>query len=293
MVQQQQPSFREWTNDNKFAVLRETDIDIPIRDETTWFLDRYARNRGVPRGEITLLDMGCGRGAFVGKLRKLGWRAFGIEVDARFVQAGVVIERLFNEQSPILTVLREDGRAAFPEGFFDVILSNQVLEHIGDLDTAVAEMRRLLKPGGMMLHYFPAKFRLVEPHYRLPLVHWLPKNAIRYAAIWCLTAAGLGKVGKVPLKASQRARIIYEYSVGETFYRFPSQIQATFAAHGLRADFRAILQERLRRKIERATGLRKTVWKMLAPVLPLVWLFTSFKEALVLGGHEDLPPSSV
>jgi SAM-dependent methyltransferase len=283
-------SFREWTNDNKFADLREADIDIPIRDETVWYLEQYAGENRVPRGEITVLDMGCGRGAFVGNLRKQGWRAFGVEVDPRFIQAGAVVETLFKEQSPILTVLQADGRAPFPDGFFDVILSNQVLEHIGDLDTAIAEMRRLLKPGGMMLHYFPAKFRLVEPHYRLPLVHWLPKNGIRYAAIWCLTAAGLGKVGKVPLSAAQRARIIYEYSVGETYYRFPSRIRAAFSAHGLRADFQAILQERLRRKIERAAGLRKQVWRVLAAVLPLVWLFTAFKEALVFGGHESAPP---
>lgn len=284
--------FREWTNDNRFSDLTETDMDVSIRDETQWFLEKYAEERKVPRGEITILDMGCGRGAFVGKLRKLGWRAFGFEVDPRFIKAGAVVETLFEEQSPILTILRSDGRAPFPEGYFDVILSNQVLEHIGDLDTAISEMRRLLKPGGMMLHYFPAKFRLIEPHYRLPLVHWLPKNGIRYAAIWCLTAAGLGKVGKVPLNAGQRARIIYEYSVDETFYRFPARIQAAFSAHGLRADFRAILQERLRRKIERTAGLRKLVWRMLSAVFPLVWLFTSFKEALVYGGHEDVTPSA-
>lgn len=279
--------FREWTSDNKFSDLRESDLDLSIRDETQWFLDGYAKEIRAPPSDIAILDLGCGRGAFVGKLRTLGWRAFGLEVDPRFVKAGALIEALFTDQFPLLTVLQPDGRAPFPDGFFDVIISNQVLEHIEDLDTAVAEMGRLLKPGGMMLHYFPPKFRVLEPHYRLPLVHWLPKNRLRYAMIWMLTAAGLGKVGKVPLSAPERAKIIYEYSVTETFYRFPTRIRASFAANGLRVDFSTILQERLNRKIGRAIGLRKHVWRVLAAALPMIWLFTTYKEALVYGRHNN------
>lgn len=44
-----------------------------------------------------------------------------------------------------------DGRVAAPDGSADLVLSFQVLEHVRDLDTYLAEARRLLKPGGSLI----------------------------------------------------------------------------------------------------------------------------------------------
>lgn len=48
-------------------------------------------------------------------------------------------------------VINEDGAIDEPDNTFDLILSTQVLEHVPDPATYLAEARRLLKPGGLLL----------------------------------------------------------------------------------------------------------------------------------------------
>ncbi|EKV26045.1 hypothetical protein C882_3332 [Caenispirillum salinarum AK4] len=59
-------------------------------------------------------------------------------------------------------------------GRFDLIYSFNVLEHIADLDAAVAAMARVLAPGGTMLHVCPNYTFPYEPHLAIPLVPGAP-----------------------------------------------------------------------------------------------------------------------
>lgn len=46
-------------------------------------------------------------------------------------------------------------RSPFPDAAFDLVLSNEVLEHVPDLDAALRDMARILRPGGMVIGTFP------------------------------------------------------------------------------------------------------------------------------------------
>jgi hypothetical protein len=63
---------------------------------------------------------------------------------------------------------------AWSDGAFDLVISNSVLEHVGqwgDIERAAREMRRLAAHGWVQT---PAFGFPVEPHFALPFVHWLP-----------------------------------------------------------------------------------------------------------------------
>jgi ubiquinone/menaquinone biosynthesis C-methylase UbiE len=63
----------------------------------------------------------------------------------------------------------------FAEASFDVVVCAQVYEHVPDPRRMIAEIRRVLRPGGAC--YFAAgnRIHLIEPHYSLPLLSLLPR----------------------------------------------------------------------------------------------------------------------
>lgn len=246
------PSFREHGFDKKFVPLSEDDYHSPPVN-VTQLLDFLEAYLGRSLAGLTILDLGCGRGQLVGALRARGAQAFGVEVDPRFVASGAILEKYYAGPYPILSTVGERGRSVFPDGFFDLVISDQVLEHVADLPGVVAEIARVLKPGGVTCHHFPAKLRLIEPHYLMPIVHWLPKSGIRLSAIRLLLTLGFARRFFPDHSADDRASIIFKYSVEETFYRPIGALSEIFGAHGLqpafRAGMRAYVESRLGRRI--------------------------------------------
>lgn len=246
------PEFRQNGFDDKFAALREMDLSMPsrVRDQLCEFIS--AQNGGNVSGK-KILDFGCGRGDLVGALRLKGARAYGIEVEPRFVANGAILDKLFCDEYPILSLVDNRGRSIFPDQYFDYILSDQVFEHVSNLRSVAHEIARLLKPDGQSFHKFPAAHRIIEPHYKLPFVHWLPKSSVRRAAIRGLLAIGFGRKFFPEHSLGERTAIIFKYSVEETYYRSVREIRSILADEGIETDYRGgmrlYLASRLRRWI--------------------------------------------
>jgi SAM-dependent methyltransferase len=128
-----------------------------------------------------VLDCGCGAGDYVGALVARGADAFGVEFDARKLAAGLVSGRLAERLSA-----GDLEALAFPDASFDVALANEVLEHVPDDRAALAEIRRVLRPGGRLLVLSPTRLHPFETHgvfwrgtgrrlsHGVPFVPWLP-----------------------------------------------------------------------------------------------------------------------
>jgi SAM-dependent methyltransferase len=56
----------------------------------------------------------------------------------------------------------------------DVVISNHVIEHVDDQLRHLNEIRRVLRPGGVCYLATPNRFAIMEPHFRLPFLSWLP-----------------------------------------------------------------------------------------------------------------------
>jgi SAM-dependent methyltransferase len=72
----------------------------------------------------------------------------------------------------------EGTEVPFGDASFDVVISNHVIEHVGDRSEQLRhlrELRRVLRPGGWAYLAMPNRWRVVEPHFKLPLLSWLPR----------------------------------------------------------------------------------------------------------------------
>jgi SAM-dependent methyltransferase len=152
----------------------------------------FARRQCAGITDPAILDFGCGGAQTVIAGRELGMHIFGAEVfhkgtevRTKVVQAGLLGD-----------IVREikAGVIDFPNEYFDFIFSNQVFEHVKDIDQALQEIRRILKPGGRAVHLFPSRDVWREGHCGIPFLHWFPKNSrLRYPYALALRRLGLGK----------------------------------------------------------------------------------------------------
>lgn len=90
-----------------------------------------------------LLDVGCGNGKFLSRMRGLGWEGEGVEIDPQ-----AVIQARAQGLTVRQGVLEEQK---YPENSFDAITLNHVIEHVHDPVGLLRECHRLLKPGGRLV----------------------------------------------------------------------------------------------------------------------------------------------
>ncbi len=118
------------------------------------------------------LDLGCGPGVITAYLSKLAAGFVGLDVDAVAIDAA----RRFR-YSNLEFVRHASPQLPFDDGAFDLIIVNHVNEHVRDVGTFFAEIRRLLKPSGVVYLAAAGKYQFLEPHYHLPFLSWLPRRA--------------------------------------------------------------------------------------------------------------------
>src|SRR3954470_4304498 len=87
-----------------------------------------------------ILDIGCGLGMYVDKFRRFSDEVYGVDVDPEKVAQAS--EWLPNIQ------MAPGEHLPFGDGEFDVILLNEVIEHVDDDRLTIREAFRCLKPGG-------------------------------------------------------------------------------------------------------------------------------------------------
>lgn len=100
----------------------------------------------VPGGK--LLDVGCGTGLYLYGFRRLGWESYGVEVSRHAAKMASCTLGLKVFQGTL-------EEAAFPDAYFDVVTLLHVLEHLPKPVGSLGEVRRVLKPGGLLVMALP------------------------------------------------------------------------------------------------------------------------------------------
>lgn len=140
-----QGSFHWWTHSRRDVVLKMT--------------------RAYPKN-TRILDIGCGGGDLLRDLRHAGFpHVTGIDISEESIS--------FCRRENIPEVYRMDAaELSFPDGFFDLVIASDILEHMKDDDAVLCEWRRVLSNKGVLILFVPAfmflwsKHDEVNHHYR-------------------------------------------------------------------------------------------------------------------------------
>lgn len=111
-----------------------------------------------------VLDIGTGAGVIASDIAGNTKSVTSVDLhDERQVTKGYRFEQVTDERLP------------FPDASFDIVVNNHVIEHIPNQQGQLDEIARVLRPGGLMYLATPNKFGPMDPHYKLPLISWLPR----------------------------------------------------------------------------------------------------------------------
>lgn len=112
-----------------------------------------------------ILDVGTGAGAISSYFARLGNNVHSVDVADQRKFRDFTFKQVEGEQIP------------YNDSTFDIVISNFVLEHVKNRDSHLKEVARVMKPGGIGYISSPNWFFPFDPHYGIPLIHYLPRRA--------------------------------------------------------------------------------------------------------------------
>lgn len=138
--------------------------------------------RYVPLEGRRILDIGCGLGAYVANFGRFTDEAYGMDVDPPRLR-----EARHRGVTNVLAAAAET--LPFRDASFDLIVLNEVIEHVRDDRRTLHEALRVLRPAGSVVIYAPNRLYPFETHGiyvgsryvfgNIPLVNWLPDRLRR------------------------------------------------------------------------------------------------------------------
>jgi SAM-dependent methyltransferase len=150
-------------------------IEAMLLDGEPDVLRRIAPYWKLPPGAL-ILDVGSGVGGFVVACRRRGLAAFGVEPDrigqgSKLTSIEIARRRM---DTPVFAAATGE-QLPFCEKTFDLVVLNQVIEHVSDQEAVLREAFRVVKPEGAVYVACPNYLRFFEPHYRVSYFPLLPK----------------------------------------------------------------------------------------------------------------------
>jgi 2-polyprenyl-3-methyl-5-hydroxy-6-metoxy-1,4-benzoquinol methylase len=152
-----------------------------------WFRNRRARKIRQYMKTGRALDVGCGRGHVLARLRAQGWEVQGVELNE-------VAVRHARDELGLNVQIGAFDPTSFPRNHLDVIVFWHVLEHLAEPMRAINGSWDILKPGGLLVIAVP---NIASWQARLSKYHWfhldLPRHITHFSESWlCKRLASAG-----------------------------------------------------------------------------------------------------
>jgi len=103
-----------------------------------------------------ILDLGCGAGRHAFECYRRGGQVVAVDLNAEDLTGVASMFQAMRDageaptSASAVAVRANAHHLPFPDGFFDLVIASEILEHIPDDRTAIAEAVRVLRPGGRL-----------------------------------------------------------------------------------------------------------------------------------------------
>ena len=167
-------------------------------------------------GSSRVLVDGCGIGMYVRALRKYTPYVYGLDIEPEYARKSY-------QHSPLVQIAAAEY-LPYPSHTFDLVLSHEVIEHVQNDTLSLAEMVRVLKPGGRAIIFCPNRLYPFETHghywrgeYHFgntPFINYLP-NPLRNKLAPHVRAYTIGNlkqlIKKLPVRMVNHTQIYPGY----------------------------------------------------------------------------------
>lgn len=129
---------------------------------------------------LAIVDVGCSGGIIAAELDQLGADVIGLDIDVEGIEKA---KARYGHRVQFFCA--DSEKMPLDDDSADVVICNHVYEHVVDPEALFAEMSRVCKPNGIMYLGLGNRLGVMEPHYRLPFLSWLPRPlAHRYVRVF-------------------------------------------------------------------------------------------------------------
>lgn len=134
-----------------------------------------------------ILDQACGEGVWLNQFAKFTdpKNVYGFDIDPESIEIALKQTSIPKDNLKVCAAENLD----FPSNYFDIVFSNEVLEHVNDDKKSVEEVMRVLKPGGQFIFFTPNRGWPFETHGmfcngkyywgNIPFLPWMPKRIFK------------------------------------------------------------------------------------------------------------------
>lgn len=121
---------------------------------------------------LSILDVSCSTGIISRFFSRHFSKVTGIDID----EGAVAFAKSGNEETNVEFHVMDALHTRFSDNSFDVVVCNQMYEHVPDAQQLLTEIRRILAPGGVCYFGATNRLKVIETHYgRIPFLSYLPK----------------------------------------------------------------------------------------------------------------------